>query len=156
MSLFSVNAILILNSDDGSRVFAKYYSAPHHTAGHTQSSKPLLPPPSSHLQPPNPTPHTDRRFTDAPTAQTPYPDVKSQKAFEKGLVEKTAKQTADIILYDNRIVLYKSESDVMMYVVGGVDENEIMLYNVILALRDSLHLLFKYVLPPYLHNPLQG
>jgi coatomer subunit zeta len=44
-------------------------------------------------------------------------------------------------------VLYKSESDVMMYVVGGVDENEIMLYNVILALRDSLHLLFKYTLP---------
>ena len=41
-------------------------------------------------------------------------------------------------------MLYKSESDVMMYVVGGVDENEIMLYNVILALRDSLHLLFKY------------
>jgi len=32
----------------------------------------------------------------------------------------------------------------MMYVVGGVDENEIMLYNVVLALRDSLHLLFKY------------
>jgi hypothetical protein len=36
----------------------------------------------------------------------------------------------------------------MMYVVGGVDENEIMLYNVILALRDSLHLLFKYVYSP--------
>ena len=34
----------------------------------------------------------------------------------------------------------------MMYVVGSVEENEIMLYNVILALRDSLHLLFKYVL----------
>lgn len=44
---------------------------------------------------------------------------------------------------DNRIVLYKMESDVMMYVVGGVDENEILLYNVILSLRDSLHLLFK-------------
>jgi hypothetical protein len=40
----------------------------------------------------------------------------------------------------------------MMYVVGGVDENEIMLYNVILALRDSLHLLFKYAssFPPLL------
>lgn len=35
----------------------------------------------------------------------------------------------------------------MMYVVGGVDENEIMLYNVILAVRDALHLLFKYVPP---------
>ncbi|APA06230.1 hypothetical protein sscle_01g010000 [Sclerotinia sclerotiorum 1980 UF-70] len=110
MSLFSVNAILILNAEDGSRVFTKYYSPPHHS-----SSSPA----------------------------TPYPDQKSQKAFEKGLLEKTQKQTADIILYDNRIVLYKSESDVMMYVVGGVDENEIMLYNVILALRDSLHLLFK-------------
>jgi hypothetical protein len=144
MSLFSVNAILILNSDDGSRVFAKYYTAPHHTAGATHTSMPLLPSPistslSTITQP------TDTRSSDAPTVQTPYPDVKSQKAFEKGLVEKTAKQTADIILYDNRIVLYKSESDVMMYVVGGVDENEIMLYNVILALRDSLHLLFKYV-----------
>jgi hypothetical protein len=50
-----------------------------------------------------------------------------------------------VILYDNRIVLYKAESDVMMYVVGGADENEILLYNVALALRDSLHLLFKYV-----------
>jgi hypothetical protein len=34
----------------------------------------------------------------------------------------------------------------MMYVVGSVDENEILLYNTILALRDSLHLLFKSVL----------
>ncbi|TVY81178.1 putative coatomer subunit zeta [Lachnellula suecica] len=115
MSLFSINAILILNSDDGSRVFAKYYSAPHHASG------------------------------------PPYPDVKSQKAFEKGLLEKTAKQSSDIILYDNRIVLYKSESDVMMYVVGSMDENEIMLYNVVLAMRDSLHLLFKYV--PFPHPP---
>lgn len=78
--------------------------------------------------------------------------MKSQKTFEKGLLDKTAKQTGDIILYDNRIVLYKMESDVMMYVVGSVDENEVLLYNVILALRDSLHLLFKYdsfVLPAY-------
>ncbi|RYO91968.1 hypothetical protein DL766_002321 [Monosporascus sp. MC13-8B] len=113
MSLFSVNAIIILSIDDGSRIFAKYYDAPHHA--------------------PN---------TSGPS-NNPYPDLKSQKAFEKGLLEKTAKQTGDIILYDNRIVLYKTESDVMMYVVGGVDENEILLYNVILSLRDSLHLLFK-------------
>ncbi|OLN88621.1 putative coatomer subunit zeta [Colletotrichum chlorophyti] len=117
MSLFSVNAILILSTEDGSRLFSKYYSAPHQGPSATQ------------------------RDGNAPS--NPYPDVKSQKAFEKGLLEKTAKQTGDIILYDNRIVLYKMESDVMMYVVGGVDENEVLLYNVILALRDSLHLLFK-------------
>jgi hypothetical protein len=43
---------------------------------------------------------------------SPYADVKSQKSFEKGLLEKTAKQTGDIILYDNKLVLYKMESDV--------------------------------------------
>ncbi|KAI5466107.1 Longin-like domain-containing protein [Mariannaea sp. PMI_226] len=112
MTLFSVQAILILGIEDGARIFAKYFSPPH----------------------------------SAPNAvgpANPYADVKAQKTFEKGLLEKTAKQTGDIILYDNRIILYKMESDVMMYVVGSVDENEILLYNTVLALRDSLHLLFK-------------
>ncbi|KAI0404852.1 snare-like protein [Xylaria palmicola] len=140
MSLQSVTAVIILSVDDGSgpqrlcrgrletgalcdpgrdvdvrqRIFAKYYNAPHHAP------------------------------TGASTApSSPYPDVKSQKSFEKGLLEKTAKQVGDIILYDNKLVLYKMESDVMMYVVGGAEENEVLLYNVILALRDSLHLLFK-------------
>ncbi|PHH83860.1 hypothetical protein CDD83_2905 [Cordyceps sp. RAO-2017] len=114
MSLSSVQAVLILSTEDGSRVFAKYYSPPHGAA------------------------------TGGASASTnPYPDLKAQKAFEKGLIDKTAKQTGDIILYDSRIVLYKLESDVMLYVVGNQDENEILLYNTVLALRDSLHLLFK-------------
>ncbi|KAF6841082.1 coatomer zeta subunit [Colletotrichum plurivorum] len=123
MSLFSVNAILILSTEDGSRLFSKYYTAPHHGPGAKDAN--VFP------------------SSIAGASTSPYADVKSQKAFEKGLLDKTAKQTGDIILYDNRIVLYKMESDVMMYVVGGVDENEVLLYNVILALRDSLHLLFK-------------
>ncbi|EQK97648.1 hypothetical protein G6O67_001710 [Ophiocordyceps sinensis] len=114
MSLFSVQAVLILSTEDGSRIFAKYYSPPH-SAGTGGAS----------------------------TWTNPYPDVKAQKAFERGLIDKTAKQTGDIILYDNRIVLYKLESDVMLYVVGTLEENEILLYNTVLALRDSLHLLFK-------------
>lgn len=118
MSLFSVNAILILSADDSSRILAKYYSAPHPPAG------------------------TSEKSTDYPGAN-PYPTVKEQKAFEKGLMEKTAKQTSDIILYDNRVVVFKTEGDVMLYVVGGADENEILLYSVILALRDSLAILLK-------------
>ncbi|KAF4123985.1 coatomer subunit zeta [Geosmithia morbida] len=124
MSLFSVQAVLILSTDDGSRIFSKYYSAPH-TAPNGETLLPPFPQTSGHAQ------------------GNPYSDSKSQKAFEKGLIDKTAKQTGDIILYDNRIVLYKLESDVMIYVVGSVDENEVLLYNTILALRDSLHLLFK-------------
>ena len=31
----------------------------------------------------------------------------------------------------------------MLYVVGPADENEVMLYSVVLALRDSLNILLK-------------
>lgn len=118
LSLFSVNAVLIMSTDDSSRIYAKYYSPPHPPAG------------------------TPAGSTDYPGAN-PYPNVKDQKAFEKGLLEKTVKQTSDVILYDNRVVVFKMESDVMLYVVGGAEENEILLYNVVLSLRDTLSILFK-------------
>lgn len=116
MSLFSVNAILILSTDDRSRILTKYYSAPH--------------------PPPNGTSHP---------GANPYPTIKEQKAFEKGLLEKTNKQSSDIILYDGRVVVFKMEGDVMLYVVGGGEENEILLFGVVLALRDSLSILLKFV-----------
>ena len=115
LSLFAVNAILILSTDDRSRILAKYYSAPHH--------------------PPN---------SNAHSGANPYPTVKEQKVFEKGLLEKTNKQSSDIILYDGRVVVFKMEGDVMLYVVGGAEENEILLFGVVLALRDALAILLKY------------
>ena len=120
MSLHSVIAVLILSTDtspESSRLFAKYYNAPHTSAAQ-------------------------------PTPTQPYASLKEQKAFEKGLLEKTAKQTSDVILYDNKVVVFKMESDVMLYVVGNSEENEILLYNVILALRDTLSILLKYVACP--------
>lgn len=56
---------------------------------------------------------------------------------------KTVKTNADVILYDNRVVTFKTEGDVILYVVGSADENEILLFNAILALRDSLTILLK-------------
>lgn len=129
LSLFSVNAILVMSADDGSRIFAKYYSAPHPPAGIAPNS------------------------TDFPGAN-PYQTVKEQRAFEKGLLEKTNKSASDVILYDNRIVVFKMESDVMLYVVGSADENEVLLYNVVLSLRDALGILFKYVLLLYCRYPV--
>ncbi|KKA21193.1 hypothetical protein T310_4771 [Rasamsonia emersonii CBS 393.64] len=89
LSLFAVNAVLIMSTDDHSRIFAKYYSPPHPPAG------------------------TAPNATNYPGAN-PYPTVKEQKAFEKGLMEKTNKSTSDVILYDNRVVVFKVESDVML------------------------------------------
>lgn len=119
MSLYSVQAVLILAAD-GAPENARIYTK-YYEAPHNSTTNP-------------------------PPAQ-PYRTVKEQKAFEKGLLEKTAKQTSDVILYDNKVVVFKMESDVMLYVVGGPEENEILLYNVILALRDSLSILLKYVAP---------
>jgi hypothetical protein len=89
LTLFSVNAILILSTDDSTRILAKYYSAPHPPVG------------------------TQAGSTNYPGAN-PYPTLKEQKAFEKGLLEKTVKQTSDVILYDNRVVVFKPESDVIL------------------------------------------
>lgn len=85
--------------------------------------------------------------------QNPYPTAKEQKLFEKGLVEKTAKSSNDIILYDSRIVVFKAESDVMLYVVGGTEESEMLLWHTLLALRDSLNLLLRYVWSVHRQDP---
>ena len=115
MSLHSVVAILILSTDTSADSARLFakYYSPPHTS-------------ASH-----------------PTPVQPYSTLKEQKAFEKVLLEKTSKQTSDVLLYDNKVIVFKMESDVMMYVVGATDENEILLYNVILALRDSLSILLK-------------
>ena len=115
LTLFSVNAILLLSTDDRARILTKYYSAPH-------QATPAVP--------------------NAP-GTNPYSTVKEQKAFEKGLLDKTNKQSSDVILYDGRVVVFKMEGDVMMYVVGGGEENEILLYSVVLCLRDALGILLK-------------
>lgn len=43
--------------------------------------------------------------------------------------------------------MYKQAVDVTMYVVGGAEENEIMLYLVVVAIRDCLDALLKYITP---------
>lgn len=115
LSLYSVVGILILAAD-GSPDASRSF-AKYYSAPHTSTVQ--------------------------PTPTQPYSTLKEQKAFEKGLLEKTAKATSDVILYDNKVVVFKNESDVMLYVVGGAEENEILLYNVILALRDTLSILLK-------------
>ncbi|KEF54511.1 uncharacterized protein A1O9_09678 [Exophiala aquamarina CBS 119918] len=115
MSLYSVIGILILSTDASADSHRLF--AKYYSAPHQSATQ--------------------------PTPAQPYASLKEQKAFEKGLLEKTSKQTSDVILYDNKVVVFKNESDVMLYVLGGPEENEILLYNVILALRDTLSILLK-------------
>jgi hypothetical protein len=148
LTLFSVNAILILAADDQSRILAKYYSSPHlaaimsaaagatttTTTGGSAATAAAAGGGAAGAPPAG---------IAAVTHANPYATLKEQRAFEQGLLEKTAKQSADVILYDNRVVVCKAESDVLLCVVGGADENEILLHSVVLALRDTLNILLK-------------
>lgn len=75
-----------------------------------------------------------------------YSTVKEQKAFEKGLWEKTKKTNNEVILYENHTVVYKTSVDVIIYVVGGQDENELMLYEVLTTLKETLEILLKMLI----------
>ena len=51
--------------------------------------------------------------------------------------------------------MFKTEGDVMLFVVGGAEENEILLFSVVLCLRDSLSILLKYVFLSFLCFPVR-
>lgn len=122
-------AAFIVMDTDGHRVFAKYYRPKHN---------PLL---------------------------TPLPDtkqlvhLKEQKAFEKGLWDKTKRpggiqshlclirllipQPGDIIIYDSYLCLYKHSLDLVFYVIGPQSENELMLNAGLHAYMDALNMLLR-------------
>lgn len=137
-TLYTVKAVLILDKE-GKRVFAKYYKAPHDPLAISSVSSKV---------------DTTKKKSDSKTANGTTTQeasalsasVKDQKAFEKGLFAKTNKQAADIVLYeDTAVVAYKQVEDVVLYVVGNtIDENEIMLYNTMICLRDAITILLSH------------
>lgn len=70
--------------------------------------------------------------------------LKDQQTFEKGLAQKTHRQNGDVIIYDNKVVVYKTVVDVTLYVVGSFEENEVMLYQLVAGIKDALEILLKH------------
>ena len=56
-----------------------------------------------------------------------YPTIKEQKRFEKMLFNKTAKCDAEIILLERLTIVYKANVDLLFYIVGSSNENELLL-----------------------------
>ncbi|KAG8821782.1 Golgi-to-ER vesicle coat component [Serendipita sp. 401] len=106
-------AAFLVMDTDGHRVMAKYYRPKHN---------PL---------------------------STPLPDtkqlssVKEQKAFEKGLWDKTKKPGGDVIIYDSYLALYKHSLDLIFYIIGPQSENELMLNAALNAYLDALSMLLR-------------
>ncbi|CAK9035714.1 Coatomer subunit zeta-1 (Zeta-1-coat protein) (Zeta-1 COP) [Durusdinium trenchii] len=72
-----------------------------------------------------------------------FKDVAAQKAFELNLFSKTraqsARSEAEIAMLDSTVCVFKSGIDVMFYVCGEPDENELILTTVLDAIFDSLN-----------------
>lgn len=97
-----------------------------------------------------------------------YTSVKEQKAFEKGLFEKTRlsqgnvshrapdrsssaffRKLGEVILYDNQVVLYRVSIDVYFYVVGSPEENELFLLSLLNTFHDAVASLLRSVASLY-------
>ncbi|ODQ66867.1 zeta subunit of the coatomer complex [Nadsonia fulvescens var. elongata DSM 6958] len=118
LTLYSIDAVLILDSE-GKRIYAKYYVPPHEDREAHSEFAPLANPTSLNT-------------------------LTEQRDFERNLFKKTHKQNADVLLLADRVIVYKEVSDVAFYVIGsGLDENEAMLYNVVIGIRDSIEILLK-------------
>jgi len=66
------------------------------------------------------------------------PTVKEQKAYEKNLFNKTHKANAEIIMLDGMVCVYRSNVDLFFYVMGGSNENELVLVNVLNCVFDTV------------------
>eukprot|EP00890_Picochlorum_soloecismus_P002402 jgi/Picsp_1/3162/NSC_06002-R1_nonclathrin coat protein zeta2-cop len=74
-------------------------------------------------------------------------NVPAQAELETSLFSKTsrtnARGEAEILMLDNALVVYKFIGDLMFYVLGDVDENEIILADVLVGFYDSITLLLR-------------
>lgn len=68
---------------------------------------------------------------------------KKQKQFEADLFKKTHKQNSDVILFENHLIVYNEYSDFIVYIIGSLDENEILLYNVLQGLTGAFEIILN-------------
>ncbi|WIA32292.1 hypothetical protein OEZ86_003138 [Tetradesmus obliquus] len=73
--------------------------------------------------------------------------VSSQANYEKSVFAKTsrtnARGEAEIIMFDDYLVVYKCLGDLMFYVTGSLNENELILYSVLQAFYEATSTLLR-------------
>lgn len=70
-----------------------------------------------------------------------YKTAQQQAAFEQAIYSKINKLHQDVILYDNHLVTYKQTNDVILVIVGAINENESMLYSLTNNINEALTIL---------------
>ncbi|KAH3688057.1 hypothetical protein WICPIJ_000950 [Wickerhamomyces pijperi] len=70
----------------------------------------------------------------------------NQRTFEKSLFKKTHKQNAEILIFENRLVLYKEILDITIYIISSLEENEITLSEILGSFEDALNSLLNFTI----------
>lgn len=63
---------------------------------------------------------------------------------EESLLNSLDVSTGEVILYDNQVVLYRSNIDIFFYVVGSMEENELILLSMLNAFYDAVSTLLRF------------
>jgi len=72
-----------------------------------------------------------------------FSTVKQQKDLEAKLFAKTQRANAEIIMMEGLTIVYRSNVDVFLYVMGSQQENELILVSVLNCLFDTLSQMFR-------------
>lgn len=86
-------------------------------------------------------------YTPRSSAAAPSPlasSVAEQKKFEKRLAQKTKSVNGDVLLMDKHLIVYKQVADVLFYFVCPPEENEALVYQALITLRDSVDALLDH------------
>ncbi|KAM6042302.1 coatomer subunit zeta-2 isoform 2-T2 [Chlamydotis macqueenii] len=86
-----------------------------------------------------------------------FPTAQARAAFERSVFSRTHRAGGEIACLEGLTVVYRSSVDLFFYVVGGCQENELMLSAVLSCLLDALgHLLRKEVEKRWLLDNMEG
>ncbi|XP_065507138.1 coatomer subunit zeta-2 isoform X1 [Caloenas nicobarica] len=86
-----------------------------------------------------------------------FPTAKERAAFERSIFSQSQRTGGEIACLEGLTVVYRSSVDLFFYVVGGCQENELMLLAVLTCLLDALgHLLRKEVEKRWLLDNMEG
>eukprot|EP00171_Calliarthron_tuberculosum_P017236 IDg17236t1 len=91
--------------------------------------------------------HEGKRICSRFCDRKQWPDLEAQRAFEMSLLRKVQQmgETTDYIVmeFGDYIVSFKQADDLCMFVVGGSDENELIMAEVLQTLDEALHTLLR-------------
>ncbi|XP_075033092.1 coatomer subunit zeta-2 isoform X2 [Mixophyes fleayi] len=74
-----------------------------------------------------------------------FPSLLEQREFERRIFYKTQRSECEVLLVDGVTVLSQRLSDVICYIIGGPDENELMLLSALTCICETLcHMLRKH------------